>query len=183
LGNFEIIPFEGATEARSIYHEAAIKMAFAALKKSDYKTAVKYVEKAKLWPKNLGAGAPYNVDERLENSILVYCYNKLNNKEKEQAIKTKIIEYHLDMDDNDDARLYLQVIALQGIDEGSKAEQLVSNVLENDPENKYVQWVNVKMSEVSSQVDITDGLTESSRENPLDNSFLLLLEFLEILNQ
>ena len=80
LENFEIIPFEGATEARKIYHEAAIKLAYNALKKKDYKTAIEFVNKAKLWPKKLGAGMPYNVDERLENSILAYCNKQLNNK-------------------------------------------------------------------------------------------------------
>ena len=67
-----------------------IKLSFEALKKSDFKDAIKYVDKAKLWPRNLGAGQPYNVDERLENSILAYSYNKLNDKENEETHVAKI---------------------------------------------------------------------------------------------
>lgn len=181
LDDFEIIPFEGATEARSIYHEAAIRLAYVALKKSEFKSTVKLVNKAKLWPKNLGAGEPYNVDERLENSILVYCYNRLNYRGKEEAQKTKIIDYHLDKDDKDGVRLYLQVLALQSKGEGSKVPILIRDALANDPENISIQWVKAKTTNNSLLDDLTEELTKNSELSPLDNSFLLLSEFLEII--
>lgn len=183
LEKYEIIPFEGATEARMIYHEAAIKLAFGAMKKSDYKNGVKYANKAKLWPKNLGAGEPYNVDERLENSILVYCYNRLKNKEEEGKFKQEIMDYHLNRSDLEDARLYLQVLALKNADKASESRLIITNALDNNPGNKNIQWVKAKESNDGSLSDLTKELTKSAEEKPLDNSFLLLLEFLKISNQ
>ena len=180
---FEIIPFEGATEGRMIYHEAAIKLTFDAIKKGNYKTAIKYAEKAKLWPINLGAGKPYNVDERLENSIIAYSYNQMNDKEQEEIFNKNIIDYHADMGIKEDARLYLQVLALKNTGETSKAKTLISDALEKDAANKNVQWVKAKENGNSSVNDLTHELLKSAENRPLDNSFLLLNEFLDIISK
>ncbi len=180
LENFEIIPFEGATQGRMIYHETAIKLAYIALKKMDYKTTIMYVEKAKLWPKNLGSGQPFNVDERLENSILVYCYEQMNNKEKSKIYNSKVIDYQIDKKDKDDSRLYLQVLALQKKDKNLEYKLLIDKSINIDEENKYIQWVWAKENAISTVDNLTQELIKDAKKMPLNNSFLLLIEFLDI---
>ncbi len=181
LENFEIIPFEGATEGRLVYHEAAIKLAYGALKKKDYKTAVQYVEKARSWPRNLGAGKPFNVDERLENSILAYCYKQTNNTDKEQIHTEKVANYHLDKDDKDDSRMYLQLLALKNMGKASESKALIDGAFAKDKANGNLKWVK-EMDETDGLAgDLTQQLIEKAKEKPLDNSFLLLNGFLEII--
>ena len=175
LDHFEIIPFEGATEGRKIYHEAAIKMAFDALRNQNYISAISYVETAKLWPKNLGAGQPYNVDERLENAILSFCYKKMGMKKKALAYNSKISNYKLDHDDKDDARLYLQICSLK--DSDPDAQILMMKASEKD--NKYIPWIKSLINGANSEA-LKKVLLEKANDRPLDNSFLLLLDFLEI---
>lgn len=69
LSKLEIIPFEGATEGRSLYREAKLMQAVAALGRKDNKQAAKYIAAARLWPENLGVGKPYDedIDSRLED--------------------------------------------------------------------------------------------------------------------
>ncbi|MCF6296998.1 MAG: DUF5107 domain-containing protein [Flavobacteriaceae bacterium] len=179
LRNFKIIPFEGATEGRMIHHEVAIKLALNSLKKKNYKTAIDYVEKAKLWPKKLGAGMPYNVDERFENSILAYCNKQLDNEVEAKKFNLKIIDYKLDSDDKDDARLYLQVLALG--DKVAEAKELVNNALAKDDTNETIQWVKALQTGDSSVKILAKKLLEKAEKTPLDNSFLLVNDFLNII--
>ena len=50
-----------------------------------------YGEKAKLWPRNLGVGKPYEVDERLENYIIAKANNKLGNHSNYQKLKANLL--------------------------------------------------------------------------------------------
>ncbi len=45
LESFQLIPFEGATMGRNVYHEASVRAAFEEMKKRKYKTAMTYAEK------------------------------------------------------------------------------------------------------------------------------------------
>jgi len=183
LEKFEIIPFEGATEGRMIYHEAAIKEAFKALRKSDFKTAIKYAEKAKLWPINLGSGKPYIVDEGLENSILSFSNKQLKNKEKAAEFNKNVIDFQQDGGNKEDARLYLKVLALKNIDKTNEAKEVVNTALESDKSNKNIQWVKAKTDRSNSESELEKELLEKAKSKPLDNSFLLLNEFLDIVGK
>ena len=180
LENFDIIPFEGATQGRKIYHEATIKLAYESLKKSDYKAAIKYTGKAKLWPLNLGAGQPYNVDERLENSILALCFEKLQNFEEMNYYTDKLINYSLEKDKINDARLYLQVVAMKNNKKTNEANELVNITIEKDKENINLQWVKARVDKSNSLNTFTINLLDKATKRPLDNPFLLLNEFLNI---
>ena len=46
------------------------------IKQKKYKEALKYIENSKKWPENLGAGKPYDPDERLQDLLSAYCYKK-----------------------------------------------------------------------------------------------------------
>jgi hypothetical protein len=69
LSKLEIIPFEGATEGRSLYRKAKLMQAVEALGRNDHKKAAVYIKAARLWPENLGVGKPYDedIDSRLED--------------------------------------------------------------------------------------------------------------------
>tara|TARA_R110002020_G_scaffold184120_1_gene380988 strand:- start:89424 stop:92483 length:3060 start_codon:yes stop_codon:yes gene_type:complete len=182
LEELEIIPFEGAVEGRKIYHESAIQLSYEALKKGRYNSAVHYVEKAKLWPKNLGAGKPYNADERLENAILAYSYDKIGKHELASKYRKKIIDYKLDTDDRQDPRLYLQILALQSVGEKEKSRMLLHEADNNDPHNKYIQWIKKVMNGEDPALGKTGKLRMTDIENPLDDPFLLVVRFLDIVN-
>jgi hypothetical protein len=76
LEEYEVLPFEGAREGRQVYYEACIRAALGAYQEANYSKAVEFGKKASLWPRNLGVGKPYEVDERLERFILSKAYGK-----------------------------------------------------------------------------------------------------------
>lgn len=65
-----ILPYEGGWEGRDLYRQANLFLAALSLRKNNLKKAVAWTEKARLWPEHLGAGRPYDPDERLENFVL-----------------------------------------------------------------------------------------------------------------
>jgi len=69
LSRLHIIPFEGATEGRTLYREAKLMQAVEILAGGDHKKAMKYIAAARLWPEELGVGKPYDeeIDGRLED--------------------------------------------------------------------------------------------------------------------
>lgn len=71
LSKINILPYEGATSGHNLYKETKLMLALEALKKKQYKTALKKVAEAKEWPMNLGEGKPFpgSVNTRLEDSI------------------------------------------------------------------------------------------------------------------
>ena len=62
-----------------MYRETQLMLAIEKMRAKDYNAALKFINAAKLWPENLGAGKPYqeDIDERLEDWLLYDCYDKL----------------------------------------------------------------------------------------------------------
>ncbi|MFC4221270.1 DUF5107 domain-containing protein [Flagellimonas marina] len=180
LEGFEIIPFEGATEGREIYYEAHIKSALASLKKGDYTSSIEHARKAKLWPTNLGSGEPYDPDERLENAILAYSYEQLNNAEKAQEYNALLIDHGFDPNDQKNAALYLQFLAHEKNGEQAKAQALVKKALAADHTNVYYQWVNAKAEKNNKAIQSAEDAIKASSGS---FKFLLLADFLKIVNK
>lgn len=92
LEEFDILPFEGSTEGKKIYTLVCVKLAIEAYDKKDYSDAIMYSEKAKKWPRNLGVGKPYEVDERLEDYIIAKANNNLGGNENLQKLKNDLLK-------------------------------------------------------------------------------------------
>ncbi|WP_018625975.1 DUF5107 domain-containing protein [Niabella aurantiaca] len=68
LQQLQILPFEGAGEGRRLYEETKLVLALEALGHKKHTDALRYIKEAGLWPRNMGAGKPYDdlIDNRLE---------------------------------------------------------------------------------------------------------------------
>ncbi|MBL4605915.1 MAG: hypothetical protein JKY02_09725, partial [Flavobacteriaceae bacterium] len=79
-------------EGKKIYTLVCVKLAVEAYNKKDYSNAIMYSEKAKQWPRNLGVGKPYEVDERLEDYIIAKANNNLGGNENLQKLKNDLLK-------------------------------------------------------------------------------------------
>jgi len=80
LESYTVLPFEGATVGRDLYHEACIRLAENYLEKKEYERVIEYAGRALEWPVNLGVGKPYDVDESLERSLIQQAEKGLGKK-------------------------------------------------------------------------------------------------------
>ena len=181
LESFVVIPFEGATMGRRVYHEASIRAAMAELKRKKYKNAIKYTNKALLWPLNLGAGKPYETDERLEHYMLGLCNRELGNDVDAKNYFTKVSQHINPKGSRENALLYLQVKALNEMGRQNEAEDLLNKALQEAPDNEMVQWVKTHSDSDFSDTETKKMISDATEKSPTDNEFLLLMDLLPLI--
>jgi tetratricopeptide (TPR) repeat protein len=95
LARMEIIPFEGATEGRALYWESKMMQAVSEMKKTNFSSALAFIDQAEQWPENLGVGKPYetDLDNRLESFLRYKCHQEMNTKEKDPGYLDMILSF------------------------------------------------------------------------------------------
>ncbi|MFH6987506.1 DUF5107 domain-containing protein [Flavobacterium collinsii] len=146
LTQLEILPFEGATAGRQLYHEAKLMQALAEMKNKQFKKALQFISDAKLWPENLGVGKPYeeDIDERLENWLNYQCYTNLGDPEKAQTALQKITIFTPKVDNTVmnflPANQLISAWAIEKTSSTQKAQEWLQKQAKLYPDNKIVQW-------------------------------------------
>ncbi|MEO5600720.1 MAG: DUF5107 domain-containing protein, partial [Cyclobacteriaceae bacterium] len=140
LSQTTILPYEGATDGRQLYHESWLMQAISQTQATNYKAALASVSKARLWPANLGAGKPYeeDIDSRLENYMEAVIFRKTKDKEK---AKNKLAEVARDpTTERHTINDLLTALALKQSNRENEGEKLLKGWLEKQPKNKMAQW-------------------------------------------
>ncbi|TMU50718.1 DUF5107 domain-containing protein [Flagellimonas algicola] len=180
LKDFEVIPFEGATEGRKIYRQAHLELAIKALKTKDYHSAIDHAKKALIWPLSLGAGKPYDPDERLENSILAYSYEQLGNSKRAKRYNERVINHGFDPKIDKNSLLLLQCLAIQKKNGLKEALSLANKALEEDTDNIVHQWVKAR---IKGEIQDAVYFANLINSNPKTDEFQMLTNFLESINK
>ena len=77
LDRLVVLPYENASEGRALHEKAHLLLAAESVRGKNYEEALVHVARSKEWPEHLGAGKPYNPDERLQLFLEDYCQAKL----------------------------------------------------------------------------------------------------------
>ena len=141
LEKFNALPAEGATAGRMLYREAAMRAALNACAKGKFNDALAYARKAKLWPENLGAGKPYEVDERMENYVLSKAYAHLDRKQLADEYAGAVMGHLTSAGQTQKSAVALQVATLVEYGRHPEAVQLIEDALQLDPENQFLAWI------------------------------------------
>lgn len=165
LTHLQILPFEGATMGRQLYHEAKLMQAVMEMEKKQYKKALQFTAEAKLWPTNLGVGKPYDedIDERLENWLNYQCYSSLDDKANAELSLQKIVAFIPKVDNT--VKNFLpanQLVSAWAIEKTStpqEAKEWLRNQAGLYPDNKIIQWC----WQVYTKKQI-DGLTQEEKD-------------------
>jgi hypothetical protein len=162
LTKLKILPFEGATEGRQLYHEAKLMQAITDMKKKQFKKALRFIAEAKLWPQNLGVGKPYDedIDERLEDWLNYLCYSGLGNSAAAAESLQKLNAFTAKTGDEGlnllPANHLVSAWAIEKTSSAKKAEEWLQNKSLKYPANKIFQWC-LQMFVTHQSVIITEG--------------------------
>ncbi len=96
LEDLEILPSEGATGVHRLFVRCHVNLGLDYIQEQNYELAIQHLEKAKTYPENLGSGQPYESDQRMQDYLIAYSYDKMGNREKAEEIKKAIVEYTLE---------------------------------------------------------------------------------------
>ena len=77
LDGLAVLPYENASEGRMLCEKAHLLSAGESISGGRYEEALDHIAKSREWPEHLGAGRPYDPDERLQDYLEDYCNGKL----------------------------------------------------------------------------------------------------------
>lgn len=93
LAGTKVLPFEGSIQGKFIYEQAYMLLALAQMERRSYKAALRLLELSKAWPENLGAGAPYDPDNRLQQYLQALCHDALGHPEQARILRDSIVAF------------------------------------------------------------------------------------------
>ena len=141
LEKFVVLPFEGANAGRGYYHQAAIMAALEAFENGRYNKAIEFGQKALLWPRNLGAGKPYDVDNRIDDYLIAKSYEMLRDKTNADLFFDKVIQHQPNQYLPESTNLIFQAKALENEEGKAAARDLLNKSAESMPESEDIKWV------------------------------------------
>jgi tetratricopeptide (TPR) repeat protein len=193
LDKIRILPQEGAREGHTLYVVANLGSAIASAQNKKYKDALKALDKARLWPENLGTGKPNEPDTRLIDYLAAYCEKQIGLTEKARQHEQHIINYSLNPDKAGNRNAFSnylgvkllrnegkQAIALEYLDNWKMEQDSLRNwEITQGSDAADVKWVMARAQDNSALADrIRQDLTENKKYN-LTTLFFRILDLAE----
>jgi tetratricopeptide (TPR) repeat protein len=186
LDTLTVLPFEGAQYTRNVYREACVLNAAQEMKAGKYAAATKLLGMARQWPERLGAGSPYDVDNRLEDYLEAMCARKLGDAAKEKKLLDQVVSFsHKRSGDLSIDRLF-GVLAETQQGKTDAADKFVQELQKSD-KSIGARWMTAVLEPSASEVLLI--LTEVRGNNPssllgrpgIDQEFALLAEVYDLI--
>jgi hypothetical protein len=93
LEHAAILPAEGQSDVYSLFADCEIAMALEGMKQGNYTQAEPLLEASKVYPEQLGTGKPADPDYRVQDYLLMLCYQKSNDAAKAAERKAAINDF------------------------------------------------------------------------------------------
>jgi predicted Zn-dependent protease len=141
LNSLNVLPCEGSTEARALYHQANMWLAVQQMKAGHFDRGLPLLAAAREWPERLGAGKPYpeDVDERLEDWLTYQCHLKRQAPEEARRMLDKILAFQ-PCSKRNGAGTIIRALALKAGGRGSEGEKLLGAWLKQEPTDPMAKW-------------------------------------------
>jgi tetratricopeptide (TPR) repeat protein len=122
LNKIQILPQEGAREGHNVYVVANLANALLQAENKKYNDALKSLEKARLWPENLGTGKPHEPDTRLMDYLAAYCETQLGHAQKAGQYAKDITDYSLNASKESNRHVLNNYLGVKLLSEADKQE-------------------------------------------------------------
>ncbi|MGO9967871.1 MAG: DUF5107 domain-containing protein [Bryobacteraceae bacterium] len=93
LANATILPFEGQRDVHTLFVQCLVSQAMVDMKKGQYSQAVERLELSRDYPERLGTGAPSDPDFRIQDYLLMFCYQESGTPAKAAEAGERINAY------------------------------------------------------------------------------------------
>jgi hypothetical protein len=147
-------------------------MAMDQMQKKDYKGALATIDKARLWPENLGVGKPYeeSLDSRLEDWMSAQCYTSMKDKVKAEAMIHQVLLFNPKVE-NTVSNFYpsnslITAMAYERNGEKEKGVKFLDDMEKAHPGSNGISWSR----------DVFEGEQHRSVPEEKKESNLLLIE-------
>lgn len=141
LENTVVLPYEGAMYGRIIYRKAAIFETLQFMTEKKFEQALQSVEKARIWPENLGVGRPHEVDERIEDFLKAECLSKLGKPNEANQLYEAIINFTEEVNRRPSSTDLLYVTALKRLQKGEQANNFIREWQQKLSDDTILAWI------------------------------------------
>jgi len=141
LSSLHVLPAEGTTEARALFHEAYLLLAVERLQAGAFDDVLRLVKTAREWPEQLGSGKPYpaDLDERLEDWFTAQCQVALKAPDAARQARDKILVIPASNKGQAIGDL-IRALALKQSGQAAEAEQLFKVWQAQAPDSDLAKW-------------------------------------------
>ncbi len=176
LENTTILPSEGARNGRLTYHQACILEVLAYYQNKRYRSAMQSIDKAKLWPENLGVGKPYGVDERLEDFLYAKCLMGKNQKSKALKLYEQIVTFTEEKAPAYRSADYLYLLALKYTGKESEIQSFLDKWEASATNIAMLRWSQAMINdEIEAAQKIEDQINTKTGGGPPGVPGMLIL--------
>jgi tetratricopeptide (TPR) repeat protein len=140
LDTLAILPFEGARFGREAYRQVCVMTAVDTLRQSHADAALALLGKAKLWPERLGAGKPYDVDNRIEDYLASRVMRKKGDRSAAERLLGAVNRFTIDHKDVNSAQQLIGALALREAGRDSEARDLLVSWTKREPGSAFARW-------------------------------------------
>ncbi len=186
LDTLTVLPFEGARYTREVYRQASVLAAAEAMKAGNYDRAAKLLEKARQWPERLGAGKPYDVDNRLEDYLEGLCLQKSGTKDKAKKLFEHVVSFTSDHGADGGAQRLFGALAERELGQQEFGTKLRGE-MSRDPRSILVRWLAAVLNRNTSDFSVIreelrgpGGMSLLGRAS-IDQDFALITEVLSLI--
>ena len=141
LSSLHVLPAEGTTEARGLFHEAFLLLAAERFQAGAFDDALQLLNTARQWPEKLGTGKPYpaDLDERLEDWFAAQCQLRLKAPEAARPALDRILTIPARKKGQAINDL-IRALALKQSGRAPEATQLLKDWQAQDPGTDLAKW-------------------------------------------
>jgi len=186
LDDIKILPAEGARSGQTTYRQANLLLAITYYQKKKYELALTYIEKARLYPENLGVGKPYITDERIEDYLQALCLSKMGLSEKATKAFDRIVTFTISNNEINNSSDYISmltfdyvyIMALQKMGKENEIASYFKNWEERSHNALMYQWSVAIFNKDDSKVQELEAIIlgeENSIWSPNGNVPIILL--------
>jgi hypothetical protein len=140
LDTLSILPFEGAKYGREAYRFVYVMSALGALQQGKLADVHALLTKAREWPERLGAGKPYDTDERVEDLIEAIAYERSGDTKNAQECRRRIAAYSQAHADADRVQHVIGVLVLRAEGKKDGAAALLKSWLPHGAQSAIQKW-------------------------------------------
>jgi hypothetical protein len=134
-----ILPFEGARYGRDAYREACVMSALDTLRR-DPQAALAFVARARAWPERLGAGRPYDTDDRPEDFLEFRIRLQQGDRRGSARLLACVNAYTVAHTGANSAQHLIGALALRETGSDAEALELLQGWNRRDPANDFAKW-------------------------------------------
>ncbi|WP_282160499.1 DUF5107 domain-containing protein [Ulvibacterium marinum] len=160
LDKIQILPYEHATESRSIYERAHMAVAMEQYKKNRFAKAKEVLEKSKEWPENIGVGKPYDTDEREQDFLLAMTLEKMDKSQESKSLLENIVSHTQSSEQKNTMNHLYGLLAAKKLNDGSyeKVKEYLKGLIgEND-----------SVGQLALKLEQSPNTTQNGDNIPLD---------------